>query len=341
MKAFTEIKNFLTGNKAKEEESKILTPEIFKRKQMYETVMNTRHFVGVKEFCFIPLELLEIDDSYQRLNCINKEKIYSLVNHFDQNKCDPIQVSPHPETYTFAVTNGVHRMMCAQIRKESGIEACIMTGLSSDPEQRRIQEAALFATQTDQVDNLSASQKHNANVVRGIKKYVVLDECIKERKLVVDCKLIRNLPKEKQDEMADYRVLTGYTAALATAGLVDGKAILTNILDIIEKSAWRNSACGYSVDVIRTLQSILIMHNNDNKIINAIIDYFVHIEPKEFMAQAYAAYPSRTQKERLCILLEKEIAERTGEKPMYTGGDMRLVNSSNNFTRGKNKKEVA
>lgn len=144
MKAFTEIKNFLTGNKAKEEESKILTPEIFKRKQMYETVMNTRHFVGVKEFCFIPLELLEIDDSYQRLNCINKEKIYSLVNHFDQNKCDPIQVSPHPETYTFAVTNGVHRMMCAQIRKESGIEACIMTGLSSDPEQRRIQEAALF-----------------------------------------------------------------------------------------------------------------------------------------------------------------------------------------------------
>lgn len=83
------------------------------------------------------------------------------------------------------------------------------------------------------------------------------------------------------------------------------------------------------------------MHNNDNKVINAIIDYFVHIEPKEFMAQAYAAYPSRTQKERLCILLEKEIAERTGEKPMYTGGDMRLVNSSNNFTRGKNKKEVA
>ena len=52
------------------------------------------------------------------------------------------------------------------------------------------------------------------------------------------------------------------------------------------------------------------MHNNDNKVINAIIDYFVHIEPKEFMAQAYAAYPSRTQKERLCILLEKEIADQ-------------------------------
>lgn len=322
------ITDFFTGNKANNTatETRVVSPEVYRRKQMYEMVMNTRQYVGAKEFGFIPLELLEIDDTYQRMDCINLEKVYDLVNHFDKNKFDPIQVSPHPETYSFAVTNGAHRMMATQIRKETGCEAVIVTGLSENPDERRIQEATLFATQNDQVDNLSVSQKHKANVLRGIRKHVILDECIRERKILIDSKILKNMESEKRDQMGEYRVLSGYTAALSVAAFANGKDVLTHVLNVIELTSWRNAAGGYSSDIIRTLGWIINLHDCDQKTINAIIAYLTPMEPKEFVSRAYAKYPARRQKERLCMLLEKEVAKILKQKPLYEGGDMRRLN---------------
>lgn len=115
MMNYKAIEKLLTGET--EKESKVIRPEVFKDQTAYNTVMNNCQRIGGKRFCCIPLELLEIDEDYQRVYCINMEKVYSLVRKWDFNKCEPILVSPHPETATFAVIDGSHRMLAAGIRE--------------------------------------------------------------------------------------------------------------------------------------------------------------------------------------------------------------------------------
>lgn len=331
---FKTIANVFTGKTAESkanENQKILSPEIFRKKQMYDTVMNTRQYIGNKQFCFIPLELLEIDNRYQRLESIDMNKVYELVRNFDINQMEPIQVAPHPETYTFAVVNGSHRTLCQSIRKETGIEAMLITGLSEDPDKRLIQESTIFVDQGLHDDRVKPFQAHNGNVLRGVKKYVVLDECLKDRKIILHSRLTKNYETSKEE----YAVLTGYTAALRTANMSKGKEILTNVFNIIERSGWHMATNGYSDKVITTLASILNLHDNSEQVINTIIEYFTPMEPQEFFSRAYAAFPARKPKERLCMELELAISKIMGFAPLYTGGDMRRVSNANNLHNKK------
>lgn len=103
-----------------------------------------------------------------------------------------------------------------------------------DPMERKMKEAALFSEQGDDVDKLSLAQKHRANVTMGVKKYCVLDNCLKGRKLLLSVHELKNLPKEKRDALkaADYKVLTGYAAARDAALLLMVKrlSIISSIL---------------------------------------------------------------------------------------------------------------
>lgn len=328
LKSITSALTGRTETSKANENLKVLSPEVFRRKQMYDTVMNTVQYVGGKQFCYIPLELLEIDNRYQRLDSIDINKVYELVRNFDINQMEPIQVAAHPETYTFVVVNGAHRMLCQSIRKETGIEAMLITGLSEDPDKRLIQESTIFVDQGLHDDRVKPFQAHNGNVLRGVKKYVVLDECIKDRKLVLHSRLMKESENKNKDE---YAVLTGYTAALRTANMSKGKEILSNVLNIIERSGWHMAANGYSDKVITTLSSILNLHDNSDAVVNAIIEYFTLMEPQEFFSRAYAAFPARKPKERLCMELELAISKIMGFAPLYTGGDMRKVSNANNL----------
>lgn len=333
MKNFEEIKEMFTGNKAERTtEGKIITPSVFERRPLYSTVISNKTEIGGKQFCLIPLSLLEVDEEYQRLSTINMSKIYDLANHWDENKCDPVLVSPHPETCSFAVIDGTHRFIVKGIRKEEMIVASIATGLSKDPNERQIQEAELFSEQNTHVDKLSPADKHRAYVKRGIKKYCVLNECLNGRNLLISKRELKNLPKEKQDSLiADgYKILTGYSAAVSVAAMTNGKEVLTNILNIIEKSGWNLAYNGYSSDAIRPMRHVLNMHKNDPRVIRAITDFCLHTEPNLYFAAALAKYPKRREVEGLTIYLEEEVAKRIGEAPMYHGGDMRQVSSALN-----------
>ena len=321
------MKDKITG---KADVSKIIQPKAFTRKSVYESVMKKVVNINDTYYVYLTMEeaeqLIIFDNGFQREDSSSKESIMKLAKDFDKNKCDAVWGVPHPEEFTISVVDGMHRVIATNIRKE-GIVVKLIQGLSDDPEQRRIEEAFLFVTQNDRAENLRITQKHKANVLRGIKKYVVLDECLKDRKIVIDSHILKNLSDDLRDTMSDYRVLSGYSAALQAAALVNGRETLNNIFDIIEASGWRESASAYSANVIRTLKSILNLHNNDPKVVQAIINYFTPMEPMEFFARAYAKYPARREKERLCVLLEREVSKRMKQKPLYIGGDMRSVTS--------------
>lgn len=308
----------------------VLSSKAYDKKQKYDLVMNTRQYVGGKQFCYIPMELLEIDNSYQREYAIDKAKIARLANEFDINMYDPIQVAPHPETHSFAIINGVHRFLACLILCTTGMEASIVTGLSADPEERRIQEATIFVTQSDLVDNLSITQKHKANILRKIPKYLVLEECIQGRRLIIDKKWYTRMSVEEQDKYADYRVLSGYGAALNIAGLINGKQILNKTLDIIAYSNWHDAPKAYSAIMIHAVSSVLRIHSCEDKIVRTLVEYFKPMEPAEFIARAYEKYPARTEKERLVLLLEDEICARLNIDRIYFGGSLVGILSGNN-----------
>lgn len=278
---YNEIERALTNGAT---ESKVIT-KLFKDQTAYNTVMSNCQRIGGKRFCCIPLELLEIDEDYQRVYCINIEKVYSLVRKWNFNKCEPVLVSPHPETATFAVIDGSHRMLAAGIRKEKYLLAVLTEGLSEDPAERKIEEAELFSEQGEDVDHLSPSHKHRAYVTRGIKKYCVLDNCIKERRLLLNIHELKNLSKEKQDSLkaADYRVLSGYSAALQAASLVNGEEILNNVFNIIEDAGWHTATNGYGANVIWPVKSVLNLHDNDPQVVKELYLYSVQLNQIRFL----------------------------------------------------------
>lgn len=312
-----------------------LSSKAYAKKQKYDLVMNTRQYVGGKQFCYVPMELLEVDNSYQREDMIDKTKISKLAREFDINLYDPIQIAPHPETNSFAIINGVHRYLACRILGTTGMEASIVTGLSADSEERRVQEAEIFVTQADLIDNLSVTQKHKANLLRGIPKYVILEECIQGRNIIIDRKWYKNLSKTEQDKYKDYRVLSGYNAALETAGYVNGKQILNAIFDIIAITNWHEATKAYCSVIIRSLSSALRIHRCKEDVIKTIIEYFKPMEPAEFLARAYEKYPARTEKERLLLLLEDEICARLNIERVYFGG------STVSLLSGNNKEKIA
>lgn len=335
------IINTIMGNKAVQAAVKAepLQLSVYNKETAYNTVMEDAKEIGFKKFASIPLELLEIDTDYQRLSVINTEKIHALMRDFNENLCDPILVVPHPETHSFAVINGSHRMVACELKGIKTITAVIAEGLPEDPHERKIEEAILFCEQGKHVDHLAPAHKHKANVTRGIKKYVVLDKCMEGRKLLLNTHELRNKSVEEQDRMkADgWRVLSGYSAALQVAGRTNGTEDLNNTFDVIERCGWHDASNGYSANTIRPIASVLNMHDNDPIVIGAVIKFLHTMEPDLFFAMAHTAFPERKEKERLTMFLEIETAKLLNREPLYTGGDLRHITSPQNRARSKDK----
>lgn len=331
----------INGVVVEKKDSKVIQAGIFNRKGTYLNCLDNIQTVGGKQYVKIPLTLLEIDEDYQRLRLISKEKINDLVNHWNENLFDAILVSPHPETNSFAVINGSHRCMAwIKMNKIKEIEnisilACITQGLSENPGIRKIEEAKIFCGQGEQEDRLSACHKHMAYVCQGIKKYVVLQKCIQNRRLLLNIHELKNMDINTQNERKaeEWRVLSGYSAAASVAGHRNGEKMLNTIFDIIEKSGWRNAPNGYSAFVIKAISSVLNLHDIDLKVADALINVLTPMEPNAFSARAHAAYPERREAERNVMWLEKEVANYLGIEPIYTGGDLRKITSVLNRQR--------
>ncbi len=333
------VNTIIMGNKVVEAAASS-TPvqlSVYNKETAYNTVMEDAREIGFKKFASIPLELLEIDTDYQRLSVISKDKINALVREFNTNLCDPILVSPHPETHSFAVIDGSHRMIACELKGIKNITAVIAEGLPADPHERKIAEAVIFCEQAVNIDHLSPAHKHRANVTRGIKKYVVLDECMKDRKLLLNIHELKNKPKEEQDQMrADgWRVLSGYTAALIVAARTEGKRDLNNTFDIIERCGWRDASNGYGSNAIKAIAGVLNIHASDPIVVGAIIKFLSTMEPDGFFARAHVRFPERKEKERLVMYLEVEVSKLLNREPLYTGGDMRKMGLNAKYRQDK------
>ncbi len=315
------------------ETGKVITGVKFQNQLAFDLVNDNATLQGGRKYVTIPMELLEIDESYQRIDCINMNKVRSLIKNFDIDKCDPILVAPHPETCTFSVINGSHRLLAFNEKGIKKIGAVIADDLPEDPKKRRIKEARLFCEQDIEVDRLSQAHKHKAYCLMGVKRNLILEKCIKGRKLVIDNNILKNKGEEKCEQLKSdgYRFITGYSDMLVAAANSRGEELVNTILDIIEKAGWRNLPNGYASYTIRPIAAVINLHNFDPNVTQAIINVLSRTEPNSFYSDADAAYKSRSnRKEIYTMYLEREVADEMGVEPIYTGGDRRKITSKYN-----------
>lgn len=292
--------------------------EVSMKAKLYNLIIANAIPVGNRKYAEIPLtdDILYIDDRIQRDMDTPKAKtkIRRLAENWNPNKMDALKVVPHPEEFRFSTVDGGHRLCAGQLRGEETLICEIILGLSDNPEERLIQEATLFATQNDEVDSLSPVERHKANVLRGIRENVILNDIIEKYGVV-----LKTNPSHGRVQMGQ---LGGFTMALNIAKHED-KDVLDEIFYILHESRWNIANNGLSANIIHAVYNILRLHpQHKDKIKGMLIDLFTPIEPDQLFSQAYAKYPDRKEKERNLLYLEDVVCKKLKINRVYNGGNV-------------------
>ena len=274
------------------------TATVFENKAMYTMIINNAQKIGNKYFAFIPMEMLDFDMSYQRIGLVNGSRIRKLVRLWEENLCDAIQVSPHPEEGKFYVTNGYHRTQAGKEMGKDGMTCEIFMSLAPlAPEERRLAEAKLFAKQSDAIERLTAVQKHSANLILGKKENVLIHELCKKYH-------VNEKPNGTGSRSVFHNTLTAMTVALQIAK--KDVNYLDDAFDIICSAGWNNGTNGFSDYVLSCLEWILEYHpDKKEEIKTELKKWFRTINPDIIQAKGIAKYPMRTHK-RCAMTLEVE-----------------------------------
>ena len=280
------------------------------RKEVYDLVMTSLRKVGNKFFATIPLTLLFADKRFQRNSKSAHFKIKRLVDRWNPDKMDALKVVPHGETCNFSVVDGFHRLTALKMMGITTVECEVILSFSENPDERLVQEAMLFATQYDEVDHLHPVDKHNANLVIGVKENVIVDSLCKKYHIPLKTSL------QGRTKLAH---LAGFTAALSIARV--NEKILDDVFYILCEARWNLAAKGLSSLTLKTLSGILSLHpEHRTDIINTLIEYFTPIDPAQYYANAYVKYPERREQERLVLFLEDYLVDTLGITRVYNGG---------------------
>lgn len=283
-----------------------------KRKREFDRVMKNCQVVGNKKFSYVPIELLFVDKRFQRIDTSSDEKIKELAANFDSTLMDPIRVSVHKEKLSFSIIDGYHRYMAAIIAGVMDIE-CEIIELSDNDEERLQQEVNIFISQDLNREKLKATQKHKANLIKGTKANVILQNCLDKYKYEF------NVVKDKYETCG----LTGFTEALYTAKLENGSEVLNDVFKIIFHSGWHMAKSGFGNYAIIAIRGVLRLHWEIHEtVVDTLINRLTMMDPRVFIANTMAAYPNRKERERLVMYLDNLVCTDLGITPVYFGGNI-------------------
>lgn len=281
--------------------------------EMFSQTMASKIKVGNKYYAYVPLKRMFVDEDYQRQT--SKAKVRKLAEKWNINKMDALRVSPHPEEGKFSIIDGSHRFHAAQMNGEKFLACEIIMGLSDDPAKRKVEEAKLFSTQNDEVNRLTAQEKHKANLLLGVKENVIVDKLCKKYNIAL-----------KPDSARGGRfkgVLTGFVSSLRIAKQY-GEGMLNDVFYVLCESRWDMAYKGMSDTIMCPIKNIFALHPDFKAEIKyELINLFTPIEPEKLIADAMNKYPERKETERLTLYLEDYlIGEINDMYRVYSGGNI-------------------
>jgi hypothetical protein len=251
----------------------------------------------------IPVEMLDVDPLYQRIEGRNEKKLKRLKNEWDYNLMDALLVVPHPETNNFYVVDGLGRLTVA---RELGILEldCVIIEGPADPEERRKFEATYFVRQAVCTNPLRPVDMHNARLLNGDEHAVAIENLCNEYEVTI----IHGKSHRAERQLGSY----DRTYSIARRF---GVFVLQWVFDVIEVAGYNLEPDGYSSRII----GVLGRFKDGYKDISAetIGKYLRQMPPKHFQAKACAAYPERGGESQMLLFLQDYVMSEFGKEKVF------------------------
>lgn len=289
--------------------------------ELYKMTIGNIRTVGNKKYAYVPIKLLMVDADIQRAEDSSNTKINNLMKDFNPLMMDALRVSPHEENYEFSIIDGYHRYMAA---KGLGIEMLEVEILdvSIDPMERKIEEATIFATQNDRQERLTTSQKHKANVIRGIRENVLLQNILDDEKFKGKLSIKRNSGRG----YGKIWEITAVDTALNILKKGDQKS-LEEVLEVLVDAGWNITKGGLGRMPMMSVYLVLNSHPQYKKEISEIMSkYLRNTTPTRLNIDASdieRGYPYREKVERNALFLEDMVCDNLNiERKYLINGDI-------------------
>lgn len=247
----------------------------------------------------IPVELLEIDESYQIPERTARSLNY-LVGHWDDNKLLPLAGVPHFEEGKIYLFDGYGRWIGSQMieNPKKDLQVMVILNAPSDPEERRLYEAKMYAFQNKDVAKMTAVQKHGAMLLMHDKGTEILEAMKRKYKF--------DYSSHKGNRSAS--VLGSYTEALSICK--QGEDIADYIFNICKKAGFDRKANGYSTYVMRALRDMYKLYSEQaDEVEKVLVKYLRKIDPVFLKSEAIVKYPLLDYK-MACSLFMEDIVVR-------------------------------
>lgn len=253
----------------------------------------------------IPVEMLEIDTSYQTEERTARDLGY-LVRNWDDNKCLPLSGVPHWEEGKIYLYDGYGRWIGSQMLKEpkKELEVMIILNAPEGKEERRLYEAEMYAFQNKNVAKMTALQKHGAMLLMHDNATEILESMKKKYGFEYKSKM----------GSRSAGILGSYTENLGLCKIDNGNCA-DYTYSIIRDSGFDRKTNGYASYVIRALRDIYNIYANDRESTKKLLGKELRrIMPVNLKANAITKYPVLDFRMAVSLYVEDLVVENLGLK---------------------------
>lgn len=237
----------------------------------------------------IPVEMIDADPMYQRVEGRNERKIIKLRNEWDYNLMDALMVVPHPETSNFFVIDGLGRLTVARELGITELDCVIIIG-PDDVDERRKFEARYFLRQAICTDPLRPVAMHNARVLNGDPVATTIENICNEYGVAI----MDSKGNRKANSLGSYD---------RTFKVVkrNGESGLRFVFDVIKYAGFNEEQNGYSGRLVTVLGKFYDGYRDIPA--KDLGEFLRNMSPMIFQANAVSSYPQRAHNPEIPMIL--------------------------------------
>lgn len=252
----------------------------------------------------VPVELMEIDPRYQT-DVRTERDLQYLVRNWDERKLMPLMGVPHWEEGKVYIVDGYGRWIASQLvdkKKYKDLKVQMILNAPTDPKERLVFEAEMYAFQNRDVKDLSAIQRHGA--------MMILHDPATET--IEKLKEIYGFEYTNKQGNREASVLGSYASTLNLCKIDNGQCA-KYIFEVCKMAGFDRKPNGYSSYVMRSLRDIYKLYANDRvDTMMLLARQFREITPMILRSNAVTKYPMLDMRTAVSLYVEDLVVEHLG-----------------------------
>lgn len=248
------------------------------------TVMENTYQICGKRIASVPVALMTLDTSYQRVLGATTKK---LMEEWNNDKCDFLVVSYRDNK--FYVIDGQHRYSVAKAKEIPSLPCIIFTDLTQSD------EALMFAQQQDNINRLTPYDIFKANIACGDTNIPVIAKDMEIKRVCDKYGIEVRYTKAKNEKVLKClgNVRTHFT-------------YFEWIIDVINASNWANCPKAYTEIIYLPLWSLCNENKEHLDIIEPkIIKLMNSITPEELIIEGKHNFPEHTNRNAVLLAIKQ------------------------------------